>query len=115
VGALADDQVVRGDTARLQLVELLEERLGVDDDTVADDAGGRRVENAAGDQVEAVLLATGDDRVARVVPALRADDHVDGVGEEVDDLALAFIAPLPAHQDRDAHSGGKRIGRRRYQ
>ncbi len=58
-----------------------------------------------------MLLAAGDHRVAGVVAALRADDHVDGVGEQVDDLALAFIAPLAAHQNCDAHRGGKRTGR----
>src|ERR1019366_10587993 len=89
---------------------LLEEGLRIDDDAVADDAGGLRVEDAARDEVKAVLLAAGDHGVAGVVATLRADDHVDGVGEQVDDLALAFIAPLTADQNCDAHRGGKRPG-----
>jgi len=113
VSALTDDQVLSRDATRLKLVELLEKRLRIDDDAVSDDAGGLRVEDAARDQVEAVLRAARDHRVTGVVSALRADDHVDGIREEVDDLALAFIAPLAADQDRDAHSRAKRTGRGR--
>ena len=42
-----------------------------------------------------------DDRVAGVVAALEADDDVGVLGEQVDDLALALIAPLGA-DDHDA-------------
>ena len=111
VGAFADHEVLGRDAAVLELVELLEERLGIDDDAMADDAGGLRVQDAARDEVKAVLLAARDHGVAGVVAALGANDHVHGVGEQVDDLALAFITPLAADQNRDAHRGAKRTGR----
>ena len=113
VSAFADDQVARVDPGRLMALQLLQEGAGIDDDTVPDDAQRRRVEDAAGDQVEAVLTAVGDYGVAGVVAALRADDHVDALGQQVHDLALALVAPLPAHQDGHAHRGGKptRAGR----
>jgi hypothetical protein len=44
-----------------------------------------------------------DDGVACVVPALGTDDHIDMLGEVIDDLALAFIAPLGAHYDGICH------------
>jgi hypothetical protein len=107
VGTLADDQVGGADALGVEVVDLLEENLGVDHHPMPDDADGRGVEDAAGDEVEPVLLPLSDHRVAGVVATLRAHHHVDAIGEEVDDLALALVAPLPAHQDGDAHRGGK--------
>ena len=60
-----------------------------------------------GDQVEAMLAAIGDDGVAGIVAALRTHHHVDGLGEQVDDLALSLVAPLASDQDGHAHGGGK--------
>ncbi len=47
------------------------------------------------------------DRVAGVVAALRADDHVRLLGQHVNDLAFAFIAPLGADQNRIRHKFNK--------
>src|ERR1044071_4467421 len=41
-------------------------------------------------------------RVTRIVAALIADDDVKALGEQIDDLAFAFIPPLGA-DDRDYH------------
>ncbi len=58
----------------------------------AHDAGGQRVE-LVGHPVD-------DQRVAGIVAALEAHDHVRALGEPVDDLALALVAPLGAdHHD----------------
>ena len=45
-----------------------------------------------------------NDRVAGVVAALGADDDVGLAGEDVDDFAFAFIAPLGADQNRICHA-----------
>jgi hypothetical protein len=52
------------------------------------------MEDSRGHVVELEFLAVGDDRVPRVRPALVAADEVGVLGEQVDDLALAFVAPL---------------------
>ena len=39
-------------------------------------------------------LVADDERVASVVTALEADDHVGAARQPIDDLALAFVAPL---------------------
>ena len=39
------------------------------------------------------------DRVTGVVAALRADDDVGLLGEDVDDLSFSFIAPLGADEN----------------
>ena len=73
----------------------------VDHDAVADHAALAGVEDPGRDQVELPRLAVADDRVAGVVAALEAHDGVGVLGEQVDDLALALVAPLGA-DDHDA-------------
>jgi hypothetical protein len=68
---------------------------------VADDAGGGRREDATRDQAELEGLAVHDHGVTGVVAPLGADHHVDGAGEQVDDLALALVTPLAADEDGD--------------
>jgi hypothetical protein len=46
--------------------------------------------------VQNVFLLADEDRVARVIAALRAHDDVGLFGEDVDNFAFAFIAPLGA-------------------
>ena len=43
------------------------------------------------------------DRVTGVVPALVADDDVEGGAEEIDDLPLALVPPLHADHDHIGH------------
>ena len=98
VGCVADVQSPGGIDARLfQAVDLLHQADGIDHDTVADHAGGAFSKNAGGDEVQDALRRANDDRVAGVGAALGADDDVRLLSQEVDDLALALIAPLGAH------------------
>src|SRR5690606_34692630 len=125
LGDLVDGRVVGGDHVRVgahhqgrqldaaldQQVELAEERLGRDDDTVGDHAGRARREDATGEEVGRELLAVDHDRVAGVVAAGRAYDEVDvvgGGGQEVGRLALAFVAPLGAQNHDRGHRSPSR-------
>ena len=62
-----------------------------------------RAQDAGGDEVQDVFRAADDDGVAGVVAALGADDDVGLLGEDVDDLAFAFVAPLGADQNGVCH------------
>jgi hypothetical protein len=68
-------------------------------DTVADQAQRVVAQDARGNQVQDGLLAADDEGVAGVVAALEAHDGADVLREQVDDLALAFIAPLGTQHD----------------
>ena len=85
-----------------QLVDLREQRLRIDDDAVADDADDAVVQDAGRDQVQDELLAADVDRVAGVVAALIARHDREARRQQVDDLALAFVAPLGAEHDDDS-------------
>ena len=75
----------------------------VDDDAVADDRRAARGEDAAGQQVQGVLLVADDDRVAGVVAAVELHDVVDAAAEEVGRLAFALVAPLGADDHDRGH------------
>ena len=96
----------RVDAPAPQTLELADQNAGVDHDAVADRACLARVEDPRRDQVELELVALADDRVAGVVAALKADHDVGLLGNQVDDLALALIAPLGADYDDSWHGGG---------
>jgi hypothetical protein len=97
-------QPARVDAAAAQAVDLVGQHPRVDDHAVADEAALPRIEDAAGDEVELELLPVAHDRVAGVVAALEADDRVRVLGEQVDDLALALVAPLGSHHDDARHT-----------
>ncbi len=61
-------------------------------------------QDAGRDEVQDVFLLADEDRVAGVVAALRADDDVRLLGQHVNDLAFAFVAPLGADQNCIRHS-----------
>ena len=83
--------------------EVFIEELGVDHAPGADDARLPLVEDPRRDVVELERLAAAEDRVARVGPALEPADHVRVLREQVDDLALALVAPLGADDDAGRH------------
>ena len=103
VRLLADQQPpVNGDAHPGQLVDLLEERLRIDHDAVADDAGDARMQNAGRDEMEDELGSLHQHRVAGVMPALVARDRRKVRRQHVDDLPFALVAPLRA-QHCDVH------------
>ena len=50
-----------------------------------------------------ILLLSNYYGMPGVVAALRADDDLSLFGEDVDDLAFAFVAPLGADENRVGH------------
>ena len=79
--------------------DLVEQRPGIDHDAVADDRE-LALHHARRQQRELVGVVADHDGVAGVVAALEAHHHVGAVGQPVDDLALALVAPLGAdHRD----------------
>ena len=81
----------------------LRQRPRIDDDAVADDAELARAHHARRQQRQLVGLVADDQRVAGVVAALEAHDDVGALGQPVDDLALALVAPLGADHDDVCH------------
>ena len=86
-------------------VELREESLRVEHDPVADDATGPVVQDTRGNLVQDELGISDADGVAGVGSALVADHEIRPLGEHVDQLALAFVAPLGADDNHAVRLG----------
>ena len=80
---------------RLDALDLSLQCPGIEDDAVADHRR-RAGDDARRQQRKLIDLAINDQRVAGIVAALEAHDHVRPAREPVDNLAFAFIAPLRA-------------------
>ena len=75
LGAVGDEELaVDGEAGVFELLDLVEEGHGVENDAVADDAFAVRAQNAAGNELQDELLAVDDDGVAGVVAAGIARD-----------------------------------------
>ncbi len=101
VRVAGDEDEPGGDVpAALEVVELLDHDARVDD-AAGSDRRGLAGDDARRDLADLVGLAVDDDRVPRVRATLVAADEVGVLGEQVDDLALALVAPLRT----DDHGG----------
>ena len=80
--------------------DFFKEGAQAEDDAVADVALNACVQDAGGDEVQHGFFAVDDEGVAGVVPALVAHDRACFFGEEVNDFAFAFVAPLGANDDQ---------------
>ena len=96
----------------LEPLDLLDQADRIDDHAVADDALLAGPEDAGGHEVQDELLAADEDGVAGVVAAGGADHEVGALRQHVDDLALAFVAPLGADEDGIGHRGWRAVRRR---
>src|SRR5271170_469982 len=101
MGAVAHKQVAVDLYAHLaQSPDFLEESYGIEHHAVADHAAAAGAKNSAGHQLQNKFLSVDDDGVAGVVSASIAGDNREVLREHVDDLALTFVAPLGADDDR---------------
>lgn len=114
MGAVGDEDAAVGVQAvLLERLEFLEEAGDVDDAAASDDVDAVGIDKATGENVEVVRDAVGDNGVAGVVTALGTAADLRLVGEDVGELALAFVAPLGAEDNGDRHrekTGNKRRG-----
>ena len=90
---LSHVELADGDALPRQRLDLRLQRPGVEHDAVADHRE-RAAHDARGQQRQLVDALADDERMAGIVPALEAHDDIGALGEPVDDLAFAFIAPL---------------------
>ena len=83
-----------------QHIGLFEQGLERQHHTIADQALHLRMQNPRGDQRQNGLLAAYDQSVAGVVAALKTHHGLHLIGQQIDDFALALVAPLQADYDQ---------------
>ena len=92
--------------------DLLDQMPGVKDDAIADHRKFAAPHHARGQRVQLVDLAADDKRMARIMPALKPRDDIGAFRKPVDDLALALVPPLGAHNHDIGHPSCSLCGKR---
>jgi hypothetical protein len=105
VGGVRKAQAARAGihTAGSQGFNLRDQGQRVDDHAGANQAGSVGVDDAGGNKMQFVGLPADGDGVAGVITAVVAGHQVRPGGEQVDDTAFAFIAPLGTNNDFERH------------
>jgi len=104
VGSVADAQIVAGNSAGLQALYLIAQDERINDSPAGHKTGTIGVQNPGGNQVQLKLFSTDDNGMPGVATALIADDKVSLFGENIGDLALAFVTPLAADNNGAGHA-----------
>src|SRR6266699_3283463 len=79
-----------------ELVQLSDQEARVDGHALPNDAQRARMKNTRRDQVNGETSLLVDHGMASVGPAMAADNEIRVTREQVDDFALALVAPMPA-------------------
>ena len=96
MAARVDEQLIGRHALFMQAVDLAQHRLGVDDHARPDDVDAVRVQDAGRDELQLILFVVYHNRVAGIVAALAAHDQISLARKNINELALAFVAPLGA-------------------
>jgi hypothetical protein len=112
VGAIGHHQVRPDiDPERLHLSHFRLERHGVDHEAGSENAQHSFVQDPGWNQVQDQLPLIANDGVAGVVAAVEASHDLEGRGDQVDDLPLAFVTPLAANDCNIRHrDAGRALG-----
>ena len=103
MGAIADEEAaIHLHAVVTQSGDFFEKCDGIEDYTIADDAAASRAQYATGHQLQDKLFAVDDDCVAGIVAAGVASHDGKILRQDIDDLALAFVTPLGADDDRSS-------------
>ena len=95
MSAVTNEQILANRNAKLaQTLDLAEQRDGVDNNTVSNYTNLAAAQYPRRDQVENVFHTTMKHRVTGVIAALTSNDDVSLCGKHIDNLTLAFVAPL---------------------
>ena len=97
VRPVADPQILRAHSTRLEVVQFLDEDSRVDDHSVPDDSKLARPQDAGRKMMQREQFLADFDGVPSVVPSLESHDHVGLVRQEIDNLTFALISPLRAY------------------
>ena len=92
-----------GTPADSKSVDFGQQRRRIEHQPVADHGLLAGPQNAARNQLQDELPVADENRVAGIVPALITRHDIEALGEQIDDLPLAFVSPLGSQDDYVSH------------
>lgn len=104
VGSRVYAEIVAGNAALVHLGDLFQQYRGIYHHAAAYKANGLGIEYPRRQEVQLIHLISVYHGVTRVVSAARANDQIRLSRHYVNDLALAFVAPLRSDYDPCAHN-----------
>ena len=112
-GVLGQNQIFGANIHALaaQLVDLGDQMPRIHHHTIANDRQLAAAHDATGQQAQLVNLAINDQRMARIVTALKARDDIGALAEPVYDLSLPLVPPLGSDDDDIGHGISLRFGK----
>ena len=93
------ETVANSDAIGFQLTHFLEQRLRRQDDAVANQTVNMLTQDTGRDQMKRRSPAVNHQGMAGIVSALEANNGRDLVGQQINNLTLAFITPLGAQHN----------------
>jgi len=90
-------------TLGFQLLNLVNQHVGVNNGAVANNAKGVAIQHARRHQVELEDIIAMLDGMARIAATLAAHNHIGLGSEQIGDFRLSFIAPLGAYHHHIGH------------
>ena len=82
------------DAACRKPLHLLHQSDGIDYDAICDNAVCAFIKNSGRNQVKHKFFRPVFDCVSRIVSTLKTDNHIHRFCKDINDFALAFVAPL---------------------
>ena len=89
------------------VINFFQQYLGIDYNTIADNADWFSINDAGGDEVKLEDVSINNNGVAGIVSAMESHNVIGFSSKEVSDFSFAFVAPLGA----DNYGDFRKIGR----
>ena len=112
-GVLGQNQILGADVHALaaQFVDLGDQMPRIHHHAIANDRQLATAHDATGQEAQLINLAINDQRMARIVTALKARDHIRALAQPVNDLSLPLVPPLGSDDDDIGHGISLRFGK----
>src|SRR5512147_2042517 len=104
MGALADKQFRHANALRLKILDLFDQHRGINHHAVANHIHCAGIENTRRHDMQLERAALVDDRMAGIIPTAIADHQPRTLGQQIDNMTLALVAPLGTNYCDDWHS-----------
>ena len=94
MGPVTDFQIIGGKSVIVDILNFLDQSLGIQYHAVTDDADFILVKYARRNQVNLIFFAVDHNRMARIVASLITGHHFRRFRQEIGDFPFSFISPL---------------------
>jgi hypothetical protein len=104
VGTTGDAQTLIRYPGRIQLCQLLFEKVKIDDAAGSDQTSAPRIEDARRHQMQLEFAKLIDDSMPGIAAPAEAQHKICALRQQISDFALSLVSPLSAYNGSDRHA-----------